>query len=79
VYPENIQDANLTTEFNGKRTSVLLASEKERDKIDPDKDPVKFDRMNNVISYLEHANAVIDPTEFEERCVCENTVGSIAV
>jgi hypothetical protein len=40
---------------------------------------VRFDRMNNVISYLEHANAVIDPTEFEERCVCENTVGSIAM
>lgn len=35
--------------------------------------------MNNVISYLEHANAVIDPTEFEERRDCGNTVRSIAV
>lgn len=39
-----------------------------------DKDDVKVKNFENAISYLEHANAVVDPSLFEERAVCENSV-----
>jgi hypothetical protein len=39
-----------------------------------DKDDVKINHFENVISYLEHENAMAEPTLSEERAVCENSV-----
>jgi hypothetical protein len=38
------------------------------------KDEIKIDRFENVISYLEHENAVAEPSLCEERAVCDNSV-----
>ncbi|KAF4633572.1 hypothetical protein G7Y89_g4554 [Cudoniella acicularis] len=66
-------NVNARLEIDGRRTSALLASEEERNKAFFDNNVVKIDRLNNVISYLQHAKAVSVPTLFDERCVCENT------
>jgi hypothetical protein len=39
-----------------------------------EKNELKIHQFDNVISYLHHENAVADPSLFEERAVCENTV-----
>jgi len=39
-----------------------------------DKDEVKVKDFENVISYLEHENAVVEPSLFEERAVFEYSV-----
>jgi hypothetical protein len=39
-----------------------------------DKDEIKINHFENVISYLEHENAVAEPSLCEERAVCDNSV-----
>ena len=39
-----------------------------------DKDDIKVKDFENVISYLEHENAVVEPSLFEERAMCENSI-----
>ena len=39
-----------------------------------DKDDLRIRDFENVISYLEHENAVAEPSLCEERAVCENSV-----
>jgi hypothetical protein len=38
------------------------------------KNELKIKDFENVISYLEHENAVAEPSLYEERAVCENSV-----
>jgi hypothetical protein len=39
-----------------------------------EKNELKIHQFNNVISYLEHENAVADPTTSEERSLTANSV-----
>ena len=39
-----------------------------------EKNELKIYQFDEVISYLEHGNAVVEPTLLEERAVCENSV-----
>jgi hypothetical protein len=52
----------------------LGATLKARTKAVMDKEVIKIDRFNNVISYLEYEKAVVNPTIYEERALASNSV-----
>ncbi|KAH8647062.1 hypothetical protein BGZ60DRAFT_438046 [Tricladium varicosporioides] len=68
-------NVNARLRVDGISTSILHCAEKEKDKAERENQLVRWDRLKNVISYLEHAGAELDPTVFQERRIAENTVG----
>jgi len=61
-------------DLNGNSISILKATMKAKARAVVEKDVIKIDRIDNVISYLEHENAVSEPSAFEERRISGNTV-----
>lgn len=62
-------------DVDGQRISILHATMNAKTQAVLDNDDLKIKDFNNVISYLEHENAVTEPSLCEERAVCENSVG----
>ncbi|KAH8599848.1 hypothetical protein B0O99DRAFT_611223 [Bisporella sp. PMI_857] len=58
---------NVNARLGPNDTSILAATQKARIKAVYDNDLVKVDRLDNVISHLEHENAVAEPTQAQVR------------
>ncbi|KAE9375763.1 hypothetical protein N431DRAFT_333696 [Stipitochalara longipes BDJ] len=67
-------NVNARQYVDGDKISILRATMNAKAQAVLDKDDLKVKDFENVISYLEHENAVVDPSLFEERAVCENSV-----
>lgn len=59
---------------DGQGVSILQATINAKAQAVLDKDDVKIDHFENVISYLELANAVAEPSLYDERAVFEYSV-----
>lgn len=59
---------------DGQGISILQATINAKAQAVLDKDDVKIDHFENVISYLELANAVAEPSLYDERAVFEYSV-----
>jgi hypothetical protein len=66
--------ARTDMKLEGNGVSILRATLNARVDVVMKNDLLKFYDFNNVISYLEHAGAVTEPTIFEERGLCSNSV-----
>jgi len=65
-------NVNARLEINGYSQSILQATLNARSGYV--NDPVKLHLYKEVISYLEHEGAVMDPTLLQERKLCTNSV-----
>ena len=61
----------MIADVDGHKISILQATMNAKAKAVMQNETVQAFQFDNVISYLEHNHAVVDPTEVEERRVFE--------